>query len=120
MDDGGRAAADDLEAVTPGLEAIVTVLEVAEVVFVEWPDSFIDRALDVGAREDDSFDLRVGVEWLMSLSPAPTCCPQKVSIGMYVPACWSIPSGRLSRAPTIPTSGARRQWPEGATTTRAG
>src|SRR5690242_2497636 len=62
VDDRGRAAADDLEAVTPRLEAVVAVLEVAEVVLVERPDPLVDLALDVGAREDDSLDLGVGVE----------------------------------------------------------
>src|SRR5438874_8796471 len=57
VDDCSRAAADDLEAVTPGLEAVVAVLEVAEVVLVERPDPLVDLALYVGAREDDPFDL---------------------------------------------------------------
>ena len=78
VDDGGRAAADDLEAVTPRFETIVTVLKVVKVVFVERPDSLVDRALDVGAREDDPFDLGVVVELvdvplacLLYTSPSP-------------------------------------------------
>src|SRR5215211_1107027 len=75
VDDRGRAAADDLEAVTPGLEAVVAVLEVAEVVLVERPDPLVDLALDVGAREDDPFDLRVGVELVNVLLAGPDLLP---------------------------------------------
>src|ERR1700736_46814 len=62
VDDCSRATADDLEALSPGLEAVVAVLKVAEIIFVERPDSLVDLAPDVDASEDDTFDLRIGVK----------------------------------------------------------
>src|SRR4051794_8786434 len=88
-----RAAADDLKTVTPGLEAVVTVLEVAEVVFVERPDPVVDFALDVGARKDDAFDFDVGVALIDVLLSGPDLLPPErldrhVSAGVLQHPIW--------------------------------
>src|SRR5438128_469498 len=59
---GNRPAADGAKACARGAQAIVAVLEVAKIRFVQRPDPAYHVPPDVGAGKDDAFDLPVPIE----------------------------------------------------------